>query len=357
MSAETTPADAGTIHLVPEAQLRAFVIDVFVANGLTRADAAIVAECLLMANLQGTDSHGVVRLAHYTRRLQNRTIKARPKIVFERTAPSVGILDGGDGLGHVVGYNACTYAMEMARETGMGSVAIKDSSHFGMAGFYVHRLVSEGFIGMSMTDTDPFLIPFGSRKAFFGTNPICFGFPTNDYPVVLDMATTVVPYGKLALAQIEGRSVPEEWGFDAEGNPTSDPHAVAGLHPIAGPKGSGLAMIIDIFCSVLSGVPWGPHINKMYVEMDGRRQLGHFIMAMDVSRFMPLEMFKSRLGQLTKEMNELPPVEGFEKVLYPGQIEGMRREQRRAEGIPIDPGLYSELTELGEQFGVKFPEL
>ena len=337
---------------VPEARLRAFVEGVLSVAGLPQGDAAIVADCLLLANLSGVDSHGVVRLAHYVRRLENGTIKTRPQLHFERLAPSAGLMDGGDGLGHVVTWQACTQAMALARETGSGVVGICNSSHFGMTGFYINRLVGEGFIGLAMTDTDAFLIPFGGRLAFFGTNPLAIGFPTEGIPVILDMATTSIPYGKIALAKAEGQPIPDTWGLDAEGHPTSDPAAIAGLHPIAGPKGSGLAMMIDIFCSLLTGMPWGPHINKMYEQMEQPRQLGHFIIAIDARRFMPLEQFKARLGQMLAEFRQIPPADGFQRVYYPGELEGLRRRERRAEGIPIDPGLWAELAALGERMGV-----
>ncbi|MBN1640157.1 MAG: Ldh family oxidoreductase [Anaerolineae bacterium] len=340
---------------IPADKLIAFVTEVLAAKGVPRADAAIVADCLLTANLSGIDSHGVVRLAHYVRRLDNGTIVAQPELRFERTAPALGIVEGGNGLGHVVTEYACRQAMALARESGSGAVVVRNSSHFGMTGYYIGRLVAEGYIGMMMTATDAFLIPFGSRKPFFGTNPIAIGFPTDGIPVILDMATTSIPYGKIALAQTEGRSIPAEWGYDADGHPTTDPFAIAGMHPIAGPKGSGLAMVIDIFCSVLSGMPWGPHVNAMYGELDKPRQLGHFIAAYDLRRWMPLETFKRCLGEMLDEFGALPPAEGFERVLYPGQIEGLRRAQRRAEGIPVDPGLYEELAGLGRRFGVPFP--
>jgi ureidoglycolate dehydrogenase (NAD+) len=127
------------------------------------------------------------------------------------------------------------------------------------------------------------------------------------------------------------------------------------MHPIAGPKGSGLAMIIDILCSVLSGMPWGPHINAMYGELDAPRKLGHFIAAYDIKRLMPLERFKRRLGGMLSEFRALPPADGFKRVYYPGQIEGLQRERRRREGIPIEHGLYEELEGLGARFGVPFP--
>jgi ureidoglycolate dehydrogenase (NAD+) len=298
----------------------------------------------------------VVRLAHYVRRLENGTIKARPQLNFKQTAPSVGLMDGGDGLGHVVTYHATTHAMQLAAEAGTGVVSIGNSSHFGMAGFYALHMASEGYIGMSMTATDRMLVPFGARKAFFGTNPICFGFPTEgNIPVILDMATSSIAYGRIALAAVEGKPIPDTWALDAEGNPTTDPAAVAGIHAVAGPKGSGLAMVIDIFCSMLAGMPWGPHINQMYAEMDAPRQLGHLIMAMDVKRFMPLEIFKQNLDEMLSEFTALEPATGFDQVYYPGQIEGLRREQRRAEGIPVEPGLADELTELGQRYQVTFP--
>ncbi len=349
-----TTTQAST-QLVPYEQLVAYVQGVLGAAGVPPEDAAVVADCLTMANLSGVDSHGVVRLAHYVRRLHNGTIKARPTITFEKRAPSLGIVDGGDGLGHVVTWRACDEAMRLAEESGSGVIGIRNSSHFGMAAFYINRLVSNGYIGMAMTDTDAFLIPFGGRKAFFGTNPIAIGFPTDGIPLILDMATTSIPYGRIELAKREGRDIPPDWGLDAEGNPTTDPNAIAGLHPIAGPKGSGLAMVIGIFCSVLTAMPWGPHINKMYGEMEGRRELGHFILALDLKRLMPLDAFRQRLGEMIAELHQVPPVEGFSQVYYPGEVEGERRARRRAEGIPIDPGLYQELAELGQRFNVPFP--
>ena len=346
---------AGHPIVLSEPKLAGFVIDVLGAVGVPQADAAIVADCLITANLSGVDSHGVVRLAHYVQRLENGSIKAQPEIHFTQTAPAMGIVDGGEGLGHVVAYHATTHALALAAEAGTGLVAIGNSSHFGMAGFYVLRMIEQGFAGISMTATDRMLVPFGARKAFFGTNPICFGFPSEGIPVVLDMSTTGVAYGKVALAAVEGRTIPDTWALDADGNPTTDPKAVAGLHPAAGYKGSGLAMVIDIFCSLLAGMPWGPHINRMYGEMAAPRHLGHFLMAIDVNRFLPLAQFKEQLGAMVQELTALEPAAGFEQVYYPGQIEGMKRVQRRAEGIPIEAGLVSELTTLGKQYGVSFP--
>jgi len=348
---ETTQAATSTRLIDPD-RLQVFVRKALMAVGVPQADANVVAECLVTANLSGIDTHGVVRLAHYLRRLENGTIKTHPHLCFEQVAPGMGVMDGDDGLGHVVTYAACTEAMRMARDAGSSSVVIKNSSHFGMTGFYIMRMVEAGFAAMMMTATDAFLIPFGGRKPFFGTNPLAIGFPTDGIPLILDMATTSIPYGKIALAKTEGKAIPSDWGFDAEGNPTTDPNAIAGLHPIAGPKGSGLAMVIDIFSSLLAGMQWGPHINKMYTEMDAPRKLGHFVAAWDISKLMPLATFKANLGQMIAELNAIPPAQGFDKVYYPGQVEGEKRQLRRAQGIPIDPGLYNELVQVGTRFGI-----
>ncbi len=336
---------------IPVEKLKAFVVDVLRAEGVPADAAAVVADCLLTSNLSGVDSHGVVRLAHYVERLRNGTIKARPDIRFEQRAPALGYVDGDDGLGHVVSDHAVTRAMELARESGIAAVSVGNSSHFGMAAFYALRMAAEGFISICMTPTDRLLVPFGARKPFFGSNPVCFGFPTDGVPVVLDMATTSIPYGKIALAKVEGREIPEDWACDADGNPTSDPAAAIGLHPAAGPKGSGLAMVIDIMGSVLAGMPWGPHINQMYGEMESPRKLGHFFVAIDVERFVPVAQFRARLNEMLEELNSQQPCDGFERVMYPGQPEGERRKRRTEQGIPLDQGLYDELVELGNSVG------
>lgn len=330
---------------------RAFIVEVLHAQDVPRDDAVVVADCLLTANLSGVDSHGVVRLAHYVRRLKNGTIKARPDMKFDRKAPALGYLDGDDGLGHVVSDQAVTKVMGLARESGIAAVSVGNSSHFGMAAFYALRMAKEGFISICLTPTDRLLVPFGARTPFFGSNPVCFGFPTDGVPVVLDMATTSIPYGKIALAKVEGNPIPDDWARDAEGNPTTDPAQAAGLYPAAGPKGSGLAMIIDILGSILAGMPWGPHINQMYGEMDAPRKLGHLFIAIDVTRFMTLSQFKENLGGMLEELNSQQPADGFERVMYPGQPEGERRKRRTRKGVPIDAGLYEELRELGRTCG------
>jgi len=215
------------------------------------------------------------------------------------------------------------------------------------------RLVRQGFAAMLTTATDAFLVPHGGSRPFFGTNPLSVGFPAPSTPLILDMATTSIPWGKLALAQKEGRKVPPDWGVDEHGKPCEDPSLIRGLHPIAGPKGSGLAMVVDVLSNLFSGMAFGPHIVKMYGDMESPRGLGHFLSVWDIERFVPLDEFRRRMGEMIDELHRLPPAAGFERVLYPGEVEFFTREKREREGIPIEPGLYAELLELGRSSGVE----
>jgi ureidoglycolate dehydrogenase (NAD+) len=264
-------------------------------------------------------------------------------------------VDGDDGFGHVVAYRAAQAAATVCREQGTATVAIVGSSHFGPASYFLYEPVAAGLAGMVMTHTDAIVVPHGAAQRFFGTNPIAFGFPAPAAPYMLDISTSTIAFGKIALAQKENRPIPADWALDAAGRPTTDPHALAGMHPMAAHKGSGLALTIDVFCALLTGMPFGPHINRMYDELDEPRRLGHFMTFWDVARFVPLATFKQRMGQMIEELHGLPLFEGFERIYYPGEIEGERRTARSANGVPVEPGLFEELTELGRRLDVPPP--
>jgi ureidoglycolate dehydrogenase (NAD+) len=336
-------------------EIERFIRAVLECKGVPPEDAQIVADCLLMANLSGIDSHGVVRIAHYVRRLEHGSIKAKPQLKIEKRAPSILYVEGDDGFGHVIGYRAAQEAMEVCRQQGTVTVAIGGSSHFGPASFFLQEPVDAGLAGMVMTNTDALVVPFGAARRFVGTNPVAFGFPAPGAPFIFDISTSTVAYGKIALAQKENRPIPDDWALDESGKPTTDPHALAGMHPMAAHKGSGLALTIDVLCALLTGMPFGPHVNRMYFELDEPRRLGHFMTFWDISRFVPLEEFKRRMGQMIDELHELPLFEGFKQIYYPGEIEGERRSRRSREGIPVEEGLFQELNELGERLNIEPP--
>lgn len=332
--------------------LRRYTEDVLAACGVPARDAAAVADCLLYANLSGVDSHGIIRLPHYVTRLGNGSIASEPTITFDRPRPTIVRVDGGDGLGHAVTARALEVALPVCREYGTATVVIGNSSHFGMAGYYLRDITAAGFVGMVTTHTDVRIVPHGARTPFAGTNPIAYGFPTGGEPFVLDFATTSVSFGKIALARTEGRSIPPDWGVDAEGEPTTDPNELVGMHAIAGYKGAGLAMVIDLFSAMFSGMPFGPHINRMYEELDAPRKLGHFITMWDIGALVPIDALRARMDAYVAELHDLPRTDPGTPVLHPGEPEATRRAQRGANGIPIEPGLVRELAALGDRLGV-----
>ncbi len=334
---------------LPVEQLDRFVRSALEAVDVPEQDASVVADCLLYANLSGVDSHGIIRLPHYVRRLRNGTIKAKPTITMHRPKQAVLHVDGDDGLGHVVTSRAVTRGIEVCREAGTALIAIGNSSHFGMAGYYLRDITDAGMVGMVTTHTDVRIVPPGARKPFAGTNPIAYGFPSGGEPLVLDFATTSVSFGKIALARAEGRSIPEDWGLDENGEPTTDPNQLVGMHAIAGYKGAGLAMIVDLFSSMFSGMPFGPHINRMYEEMDAPRELGHFITLWDIGTLIPIDQLRARIDQYIEELHGLPRRLPDVPILHPGEPEAQRRAERSVSGIPVEPGLLSELHDLGRE--------
>jgi ureidoglycolate dehydrogenase (NAD+) len=340
---------------IGKAEIERFIRGVLETQGVPAEDARIVSDCLVMANLSGIDSHGVIRLAHYVRRLELGSIKSEPHVTVERRAPSVLYVDGDDGFGHVVGYRAAQAAMDVCREQGTVSVAVGGSSHFGPASFFLQEPVAAGLAGMVTTNTDALVVPYGAARRFVGTNPIAFGFPAPGPPFMFDISTSTISYGKVALARKENRRIPKEWALDDSGKPTTDPRTVAGMHPMAAHKGSGLALSIDVLCALMTGMPFGPHINRMYFELEEPRRLGHFMAFWDISRFVPLDEFKRRMGQMIEELHALPRFEGCEQIYYPGEIEALHRAERLEKGIPLEEGLYRELSELGQRLNVELP--
>ncbi len=337
--------------------LERFVQAVLRSRGVPEGDAGIVADCLVSANLSGIDTHGVVRLAHYLRRLDNGSIKAEPKITFDQPASSILRVNGDNGLGHVVARRAAERGADVCKVHGSCSVAVGNSSHFGPASYFLQEAVRRGMGGMVVTHTDAIVVPHGAAKTFFGTNPIAFGFPTSGEPFMLDISTSTIAYGRIELAKVENKPIPADWAVDKEGRPTTDPQAVVGMHPLAGHKGSGLAFVVDILSSLLSGMPYGPHITRMYHEMEKPRNLGHFMVFWDIDRFVKLDVFKQRLGEMIDELHQLPLFEGFSRVYYPGEIEGERRSERSSRGIPIEEGLFSELQQVAKAADVPPPSL
>ncbi len=340
-------------RLIPHERLAGFSAACFERLGLVRADAALVAETLVAANLRGVDSHGVMRLPHYATRLRNGTIKPRPNITVERTGAATATVDGDAGMGQLVAVRAMQEAIALARASGVGAVGARNSSHCGALAHFVERAVQAGLIGVALTHTDPIMVPPGMKNIFLGSNPIAFGAPgAGEPPVIVDMATTHVAWGKVIVARQEGQPIPPDWGVDAAGRPATDPSAVVGLAPMAGPKGYALAVMIEVLCAHLTGVPFGIHVAKMYGDLDRPRNLGHFMLAIDVGRFTDPAAFASQIDLLVRETHAQPSADPTRPPLVPGEPERLTAARRTQTGVPLGEGVLAELSELAQQLGV-----
>jgi ureidoglycolate dehydrogenase (NAD+) len=330
--------------LVPHAKLISFTAACLEKLGLEGADARFVADTLVAANLRGVDSHGVVRLPHYATRLRNGTVKARPRISARRTGPSAAVVEGDAGMGQLVAARAMQEAIALAKESGVGAVTARNSSHCGACAWFVEMAASANMIGLALTHTDPIMVPPGMKRIFLGSNPIAFAAPGSP-PLVIDMSTTHAAWGKVLVARQDGKSIPPDWGVDKEGRPATDPHQVVGLAPTGGHKGYALAAMVEILCAHLAGVPFGLHVTKMYGELDKPRNLGHFMLALDVARYTDPRTFTAQLAAFAGEAHA-------EGGLAPGDPERRNAEQRRRDGIDIPEATARELNALAAELGV-----
>jgi ureidoglycolate dehydrogenase (NAD+) len=313
--------------------------------GVNETHAETTVNVLIHANLRGVDSHGVMRLEHYVNKIKCGGINPRPDMKVQETGPVTAIVDGDDGLGHVVAERAMACAIEIAQKNGVGMVSAINSSHCGALSYFVDMAARNHLIGIAMTNTDKMVVPYGGSEAFFGTNPIAFAFPAKDNPpIVLDMATSSVAYGKILDARILGKPIPADWGVDDTGRPTTDPNQIAALLPFGGPKGYGLSMVVDILSGILTGSPFGPYVPQMYAkDLTITRKLGHLVLAINPAKFTIVDSFLQNMDQMIKDLHQMKPAPGFQEVLLPGEPEMMKELERRRSGIPIPEEIYQFL--------------
>jgi len=322
--------------------------------GVPEEDALIVTDVLLDTSLEGIDTHGISRLPVYLTRIQNGRINAKASIKVERNAPSLASIDGDNGLGQLVGVRSMQVAIKMADEAGVGAVAVRHSNHFGASSYYCKMASSSGMVGMAFTNTPSGIPPWGGKKAYFGTNPIAFAFPGSKQPVVIDMSSSTVARGNIILAAKEGRSIPEGWAIDSEGRPTTDARAAldGAVLPMAGPKGYAMALAVEIMSGILSGSAYGPRVGWIYDESTEPVNIGHFFLAIDISRLLPRFEFLSRMDHMVEEIKDSPKADGFEEIFIPGERRTNSARKRTEEGIPVSLQLLDEFNKLASELGV-----
>jgi LDH2 family malate/lactate/ureidoglycolate dehydrogenase len=334
----------------------AFARRLLIAHGVPDTDAAIVAACLVSAGLRGVDTHGLCRLPGYLDRFRRGLINPRPALAPRCVSPVAATLDGQNGFGFVVGTRAMHEAIAMAREYGIGIVSVRRSTHFGMAASYVLQALDAGMIALVFSNASPAMPPWGARAALLGTNPFAAGAPAGKHPpFLLDMSPAVAARGKIRRAERRGEAIPLGYALDGSGRPTTDPKAALGgvVLPIGGYKGSGLAMLMDIFGGVISGANFGGDVGDQYKAYDRPQDVGHFFLAMKPDLFVPAGDYRRRMDTLIERVRASPKAEDVDEVLIPGDPERRHEAERRKTGIPYSAGEVAALRDEALKAGVE----
>lgn len=306
-------------------------------NGMKEEFADRTADVLLWADERGIHSHGSVRMQYYSERQAKGGFNNEPDLKFEKTGPSSAIYHGDNAKGTYVAYVAMEEAIEMAKESGIAVVGISKLSHSGAIGYFVEQAAREGMVALSVVQSDPMVVPFGGTEPYFGTNPIAFGVPRKDgkEPIVFDMATTVQAWGKILDARSKNKEIPDTWAVDKDGKPTTDPYKVNALLPVAGPKGYGLMMMVDVLSGSLLGLPHGKHVSSMYKDLSEYRNLGQLHIVINPDFFSSRELLEEKMEQMVEELHNQKPAPGFDEVYYPGELGLIVKEDYDKSGIPI----------------------
>ena len=344
--------------------LKDYMVRFFVKLNVPQADAETAAEVLLSADLRGVDSHGIIRLnTYYGDRLRKGLIDPLSPVTVLQETPVSLALSGGNGMGQVVGKQAMTRAIEKARQIGMAMVTVRNSNHYGIAGYYAMMALEQDMIGISFTNSQPLVAPTYGRKAMLGTNPIAVAVPAgSERPYVLDMATSIVPIGRVTVYDKAGKPIPAGWGIDKEGAVTTNPSDVlkggalmplGGIDLMRGYKGYGLGLLVDIFSGVLSGAAFAA--NVAHPSSGGQfANVGHFFAAIRIDAFRPLAEFKQDMDAIIHQLKDSPKAVGQERIYIHGEKEFERAEHNRQAGVPLLEPVVKGLRESGKQIGVEF---
>lgn len=349
--------------------LKEFTQQVFESIGCPTEEAKVAADCLNQADLRGVDSHGVARLNGYIRLWEKGRLKAAPSMKIVHETPSTAVLDADLGLGLVAGPKAMKIAMGKARQVGSGWVAVKNSNHYGIAGYHAMMALEKDMIGISMTNASPLVSPTFSKSRFLGTNPIAVAIPAKkEPPFIIDMATTTVANGKLEVLQRKGEDAPSGWCQDKDGNPTTDAYALkkgGAMLPLGGDRAHGshkgycLGSMVDIFSALLSGANYGPWVPPFVAFLEPPANpvgdgVGHFFGAFRIDAFRPAEEFKEHMDNWIRTFRAAETINPENKVLIPGDPERELTLERQLNGIPLQEAVIEDLKNLASKFELSF---
>jgi len=359
-------------RFVPDSKLSQFVQRVFTSFGISQEDALICTDNLVLADLRGIPSHGVARLRRYVDGMTNGTILQhnQPRVVCE--SPSTATVDGQAGLGQIVGHFSTKKAIEKAKKSGVGIVAVRNSNHYGIAGYYTQMMLEAGLLGISMTNTAPLVVPTFGRKMIIGTNPISLTAPAKrNKPFFLDMATSVVPRGKLEVYDRLGKNMPEGWAVNAKGQTACDATEVlkcmvsrlgGGILPLGGEgelyggyKGYGMAVLVDILCGVLSGGAYADLVDTKGPGGKGQpAQVAHFFLALNIENFVEMDIFQEKMDDFIDRLRESAKAEGQNRIFIHGEKEYELYEKHKQSGVPLEEKVYESLKTIAAERSVAF---
>ncbi|WP_276366893.1 Ldh family oxidoreductase [Chryseolinea sp. H1M3-3] len=349
--------------------LRDFALSVFEKIGCPLQQAILATEVLLKADLRGIDSHGIARLSGYVRLWNKKRVNSTPQVRIVHETPSTAVVDGDSGLGLVVAPAAMNIAIKKAKQAGTGWVAVKNSNHFGIAGYHAMMALEHDMIGMAMTNASPLVAPTFSIERLLGTNPIAVAIPADKQPAfVADFATTTAANGKLEILQRKNLAAPVGWVQTKDGKPSTDPNETksgGALIPLGSDrehgshKGFCLGAWVDIFSAVLSGANYGPWVPPFVAFLEPPNDpvgegIGHFVGAMRVDAFRPAKEFKSHMDNWISRFRTAKTIEGEDHLIIPGDPEREMEEERLQLGIPVNPKVVEDLKELAASFSLKF---
>lgn len=328
------------------------LLQVLHEKSLPNSIAKTVADSLISASLRGVDSHGLNLYPHYDTELKLNRLNINPNIQINNTGLSTAILYADNTFGHYVGDLAVDKAISLASNTGVGMVSVRNSTHFGAANYFTDKIARNNMIGFAFTNTEALVNAFGSKEAFLGTNPFCFSAPMlNEDPFCLDMATSTVAWNKIKNYRRQNLELEKGWALDKNGVATQNPHAANSLTAIGGYKGFGLGLVIEILCSGLASGILSKDVIPLYdLDREDKRNISHFFMAIDITKFVAIDLFKVYMNNLATSARSLEPNNDSVEVLISGDKEKQQYAIRIANGIPMDDAKFDEFLNITKDF-------
>lgn len=343
---------------VSTAEYQRFVNDILRTAGAAASDTKMVCEALLWSDLRAQHAQGINRLPMLVRRLQSRLILSPAAMAWSRLAPAVYHLNAGNGFGQIAGRFAMAKAVEIAASEGIGMAAVNHSNLYGAAGYFCNIAADAGCIGMTCTNAFAKVAPYGGTRPVFGTNPLAFGCPqSSGVPIIVDLSSSTLAGSSVRGMTATRSQLPTGTALDHNGKPTTDPEAASKgcLLPVAGPKGYGLALMVEIFCGILTGAAMGHEVGSMYNTWDRPVNTGHLFIAITIDRFQPKSAFLNRLDTLLGWIKATPMQENVDEILIPGEIRARYAEEYSRSGIPLPQQTSQDLEELARGLHVQIP--